>query len=154
MHGVAKCFALFVGLGDFLKFADGLFQQTHFAKRDAQVVMCLQVFVLRSHFADFRPEIVKYRFQMILFSGRCRGFCFGRSDRGIFLCRWLRERRRQFPDAQLIDFVCQVGKELVRRQNLRTAGSSMFWRPCASGWGGFRLFWFRFGRKDEFVFLV
>src|SRR5260370_1274611 len=54
LHDVRERPAALSGLGDFLKFADGFFQQAHFAERDAQVVIRLEIFLFVANSPEFR----------------------------------------------------------------------------------------------------
>ncbi len=67
LHGVAERLAVFVGFGNFLKFADRFFQQTHFAESDSQIVVRLKVFVFSTHFAQLGTEVVKNILQRTVF---------------------------------------------------------------------------------------
>src|SRR6185437_3883203 len=59
LHYVAEGLAAVRGLGDFLKFADGFIYQTHLAESDSKIVVSLEVFIFRAHFAKFGAEVVK-----------------------------------------------------------------------------------------------
>src|SRR5258708_18010251 len=58
LHDVRERPAALGGLGDFLKFADGFFQQAHFAEGGAPVVMRLEIFLFGAHFAEFSAKLV------------------------------------------------------------------------------------------------
>src|SRR5258707_12279185 len=59
LHGVLKGFAFVSGLGDFLKFANGFLEETHFAESDAEVEMRFEILFFAAHFAEFGAEFVK-----------------------------------------------------------------------------------------------
>ena len=51
LHQLREGVAVLRPLRDFLEFADGLVEQAHLAERDAEVVMCLWIFVGARSFA-------------------------------------------------------------------------------------------------------
>src|SRR6266478_2021475 len=153
LHGVAERFAAVRGLGDFLKFADGLFQEAYFAEGDAEIVVRLQIFILGAHFSEFGAKFIENFLQRrILERGRGLGprlplggrLCLGRRRLGI--------RGRKFANAELIDLIRKFSEKLI---GSKTAG----------GRGGLRIlcgdFWRflfvsrneRLGLDDQFVVL-
>src|SRR5215467_10206225 len=59
LHGVAERLAAIGGFGNFLKFADGLFEQAHLAERDAKVVVGFEIFFFTAHFAKLGAEFIE-----------------------------------------------------------------------------------------------
>src|SRR5260370_8205203 len=114
LHGVGECVAGICGLGNFLEFANGFFEEPHFTKRDAQVVVGFEVFVLRAHLTQLGAKFVENFLEWTRL-GRLRG-----------RRRWLRNGRRlgawhrprkcwgKLADAKLIDLISKIGQKLIR----------------------------------------
>src|SRR5690348_2202554 len=121
LHDIAEGLATVRGLGDFLKFADGFIDETHLAESDSEIVVSLEVLILRAHFAKFGAEVVKDFLERTV---------LGRS------CRFLLELRRsgwrsgfgksrsQFVDAKLVNLAGQIRKKLVGGKAAGRRGSS------------------------------
>src|SRR4029077_17713808 len=120
LHGVAEGFPFVAGFGDFLKFADGFFEQAHFAEGNAEVVVGLEVFVFAAHFAELGAKFIKHFLKRAGFDGGCRRFCSGRRGRR----RWNRRRRSgrgrrvrnagsEFVETQAVELANHVRKKLI-----------------------------------------
>src|SRR5256885_1972220 len=59
LHGVAEGAPAIAGFGNFLELADGLFKKPHFAKRDSQVVVRFEIFVLCAHLTKLGAKLVE-----------------------------------------------------------------------------------------------
>src|SRR5260370_35472488 len=163
LNGVAEGTAAIAGFGNFLEFADSLLEEPHFAKRDAQVVVCFEIFILRAHLTELGAKLVK-NFLERDGLGRRRRWCGRlRSGRRRNIRCVSRKSRRQSTNAELIDFVGQIGQELIGSKTttcgLRRSGVLRDWLRLARGNGFFR--WLlimcrheRFRVEYELVLLV
>src|SRR5207249_3355463 len=57
LHGIAEGAAVIAGFGDFLEFADGFFKKAHLAESSSEIVMGLEIFLFRAHFAKFCAKL-------------------------------------------------------------------------------------------------
>src|SRR6266850_1467989 len=86
LHEVRETATAVRGLRDFLKLADGFFQESHFPEGDSQVVVGFQIFFFGAHLAEFRAEFLE-NFLEWAAGGRS-------SRRRLALCRRLRRGAR------------------------------------------------------------
>src|SRR5216683_1628385 len=114
LHGIAKGAAAIAGLGNFLEFANGFFEEPHFTKRDAQVVVGFEVFVLRAHLTQLGAKFVENFLEWTRL-GRLRGRRrWLRNGRRLGAWHGPRKPRGKLADAKLIDLVGKIGQKLIR----------------------------------------
>src|SRR5260370_5819929 len=150
LHDVRERPAELGGLGDFLKFADGFFQQAHFAEGGAQVVMRLEIFLFGAHFAEFSAKLVEDFLQRTRFdcaARRSRRFAGVFAGRRLFLAGRRRGRgRRKRTQTQLVDFFRQIGEKLVGSEAVIRGGGGILRHRLGlapRGRSGGRAAWFR-----------
>src|SRR5437016_13018854 len=124
LHGVLEGFAFVSGLGDFLKFANSFFEQTHFSEGDTEIVVRFEILFLATHFAEFGAKFVEDFFEGTGFGvlrwWRCG---YGRRGRRFHGRRRWREasrsarfggNRSELIDAEFVDLADHIREELIR----------------------------------------
>src|SRR5207253_492133 len=115
LHGIAEGAAVIAGFGDFLEFADGFFKKAHLAESSSEIVMGLEIFLFRAHFAKFCAKLFED------FHERAGLGSLRRRARHLWLCRRrgrsagfrIGEGRSERVHAQLIDFPSKLSQELI-----------------------------------------
>src|SRR5258708_3370394 len=129
LHGVGKGAAAFRGLGHLLKLANRFFEQAHLAEGNTKVVVRLEVFLFRAHFAQLRAKFVEdflertmvYRARCAWRRGRSLGrvlSCHRRRGSRIGVSGW----RREVAKTKLVDLVGEVGEKLIGSKALIRCG--------------------------------
>src|SRR5882757_5098161 len=114
LHGIPEGAAAIAGLGNFLELANGFFEEPHFTKSDAQVVVGFEVFVLRAHLTQLGAKFVKDFLEWTRL-GRLRGRRrWLRNGRRLGAWHGPRKPRGKLADAKLIDLVGKIGQKLIR----------------------------------------
>src|SRR5438445_1276590 len=113
LHGVAEGAAAIAGFSNFLEFADGFLEEPHFTKRDAQVVVGFEVFVLRAHLTQLGAKFVENFLEWTGLGkrrGRRRRLGNGRL---LGVRHGSRKPWGKLSDPELIDFFGKIGQELI-----------------------------------------
>src|SRR5713101_9197085 len=141
LHGIAKGAAAIAGLGNFLEFANGFFEEPHFTKRDAQVVVGFEVFVLRAHLTQLGAKFVE-NFLEWTGLGRRRGRRRRLRNGGRLGVRHgSRKPWGKLADAELINFFGKIGQELIGSKTAARGwrGRGVCRDPRRLGWSNGRL---------------
>src|SRR5258706_8158828 len=104
LHGIPEGAAAIAGLGNFLELANGFFEEPHFTKSDAQVVVGFEVFVLRAHLTQLGAKFVKDFLEWTRL-GRLRGRRWLRNGRRLGAWQRPRKPRGKLAEAKLTTLI-------------------------------------------------